>query len=92
MRTGYAVVGRTRCDLVDPGRWDDEQWPDQWTVVTVDGKLSAQFEHTLLVTETGVEILTAAVGQPTSFISPTMNARALADKQGPPDAPVAPAP
>ena len=31
---------------------------DGWTVRTIDGKLSAQFEHTVLVTETGVEILT----------------------------------
>lgn len=34
-------------------------WPDDWTNVTADGKRSAQFEHTLLVTETGVECLTA---------------------------------
>ncbi|KAI8136989.1 methionine aminopeptidase 1 [Fennellomyces sp. T-0311] len=33
-------------------------WPDEWTATTRDGKLSAQFEHTMLVTETGVEILT----------------------------------
>lgn len=32
--------------------------PDQWTATTTDGKRSAQFEHTLLVTETGIEILT----------------------------------
>ena len=32
--------------------------PDGWTVVTVDGQLSAQFEHTVLVTETGCEVLT----------------------------------
>ena len=32
---------------------------DDWTVVTADGRLSAQFEHTLLVTETGCEVLTA---------------------------------
>lgn len=32
---------------------------DKWTVTTVDGSLSAQFEHTCLVTKTGVEILTA---------------------------------
>jgi methionyl aminopeptidase len=32
--------------------------PDQWTVVTKDHKLSAQWEHTLLVTATGAEILT----------------------------------
>ncbi|KAK7953360.1 methionine aminopeptidase- type I [Apiospora saccharicola] len=34
-------------------------WPDNWTNVTVDGKRTAQFEHTLLVTETGLEVLTA---------------------------------
>lgn len=33
---------------------------DEWTAFTVDGSLSAQFEHTLLVTETGCEILTKA--------------------------------
>ena len=32
----------------------------QWTAVTRDGKRSAQFEETLLVTETGAEVLTAA--------------------------------
>jgi methionyl aminopeptidase len=32
--------------------------PDKWTAVTVDNALSAQFEHTVLVTETGYEILT----------------------------------
>ena len=31
---------------------------DKWTVRTKDGMLSAQFEHTLLVTKSGVEILT----------------------------------
>lgn len=31
---------------------------DEWTVITTDGKPSAQFEHTILVTETGYEILT----------------------------------
>ena len=30
---------------------------DEWTVYTEDGSLSAQWEHTLLVTETGVEII-----------------------------------
>ena len=34
-------------------------WPDDWTATTVDGKRSAQFEHTLLITEDGVEALTA---------------------------------
>ena len=35
-----------------------EIWPDGWTVVTADGKRTAQFEHTLLVTADGAEILT----------------------------------
>ena len=34
--------------------------PDGWTVRTADGRLSAQFEHTLRVTDDGVEVLTAA--------------------------------
>jgi len=33
-------------------------WDDGWTVVTSDHRRSAQFEHTLLVTEAGAEILT----------------------------------
>ncbi|HEY5247293.1 MAG TPA: type I methionyl aminopeptidase [Dermatophilaceae bacterium] len=36
--------------------WD--MWDDQWTVVTKDRKRSAQFEHTILITDTGAEILT----------------------------------
>ena len=35
-----------------------EVWDDGWTVVTADRSLTAQFEHTLLVTEHGAEILT----------------------------------
>ncbi|KJA13970.1 hypothetical protein HYPSUDRAFT_150934 [Hypholoma sublateritium FD-334 SS-4] len=38
--------------------WADVHWPDNWTATTTDGKRSAQFEDTLLITETGVEILT----------------------------------
>ena len=37
-------------------QWD--MWDDGWTVVTKDRKRSAQFEHTILITETGSEILT----------------------------------
>lgn len=44
--------------MINMGTWRDTLWPDQWTAVTTDGKRSAQFEETLLVTETGVEILT----------------------------------
>lgn len=46
--------------MVNAGNPNDTQWPDNWTVVTTDGKRSAQFEHTLLVTEDGMEILTAS--------------------------------
>lgn len=40
------------------GTYEWDMWEDGWTVLTKDRKHSAQFEHTLLVTETGAEILT----------------------------------
>jgi methionyl aminopeptidase len=40
------------------GTIDYEIWPDGWTVLTADGKRTAQFEHTILVTPDGHEILT----------------------------------
>ncbi|SDG21764.1 methionyl aminopeptidase [Sinosporangium album] len=40
------------------GTIDYEIWPDKWTAVTKDRKRTAQFEHTILVTETGSETLT----------------------------------
>ncbi|XP_021274989.1 methionine aminopeptidase 1D, chloroplastic/mitochondrial isoform X2 [Herrania umbratica] len=40
------------------GSINPEMWDDNWTVVTSDGSLSAQFEHTILITEDGAEILT----------------------------------
>jgi len=45
--------------MINQGTWKDVTWFDNWTAVTADGKRSAQFEHTLLITETGCEILTA---------------------------------
>lgn len=42
--------------------WRDLEWPDRWTVATVDGAPSAAAEETLLITPTGVEILTAQGG------------------------------
>jgi methionyl aminopeptidase len=44
--------------MVNFGGPDIVQREDGWSVVTRDGSLSAQFEHTVLVTETGVEVLT----------------------------------
>ena len=40
------------------GTIDYEMWDDGWTVVTADRRRTAQFEHTILVTDTGSEILT----------------------------------
>jgi methionyl aminopeptidase len=45
--------------MINVGVPDVEILDDEWTAITADGKLSAQFEHTLVVTETGSEILTA---------------------------------
>ena len=44
--------------MLNAGKRHVKLLPDQWTVVTKDHSLSAQWEHTLLVTETGVDILT----------------------------------
>lgn len=44
--------------MINEGTWEVEVLGDGWTAVTRDRKLSAQFEHTLAVTEDGVEILT----------------------------------
>jgi methionyl aminopeptidase len=45
--------------MINLGTWEVEILADDWTAVTIDGSLSAQFEHTILVTEEGVEVLTA---------------------------------
>jgi methionyl aminopeptidase len=44
--------------MINAGKRYVRLLPDKWTVVTKDHSLSAQFEHTLLVTNTGVEVLT----------------------------------
>ncbi|KAK9814651.1 hypothetical protein WJX72_009256 [[Myrmecia] bisecta] len=44
--------------MINMGTWKDVTWPDGWTSCTTDGKRSAQFEHTLLVTSAGCEVLT----------------------------------
>ena len=51
--------------MINVGGYRDVLWPDNWTDVTADGSRSAQFEHTMLVTEDGVELLTARKGEPT---------------------------
>jgi methionyl aminopeptidase len=44
--------------MINLGSYDVEVLDDEWTAVTCDGRLSAQFEHTLCVTKRGCEILT----------------------------------
>jgi methionyl aminopeptidase len=49
--------------MVNAGRRHVRLLPDGWTVVTKDHKLSAQWEHTVLITESGYEVLTLGAGQ-----------------------------
>jgi len=44
--------------MLNLGTVDWDMWDDNWTVVTRDRRRSAQFEHTILITESGAEILT----------------------------------
>lgn len=45
--------------MINLGGWEVEVLDDDWTAVTLDRSLSAQFEHTVVVTKTGCEVLTA---------------------------------
>lgn len=44
--------------MLNSGSCETKLWPDNWTCTSVDGRLSAKFEHTVLVTDDGVEVLT----------------------------------
>ena len=63
---GVMAVGHTFTiePMICLGSSTPVTWPDKWTAATADGKATAQFEHTLLITEGGVEALTAKL--PTS--------------------------
>jgi methionyl aminopeptidase len=50
--------------MINAGKADIRQLADGWTIVTKDHSLSAQWEHTVLVTETGYEVLTLSAGTP----------------------------
>jgi [protein-PII] uridylyltransferase len=50
--------------MINAGRRDIKEMGDGWTIVTKDRSLSAQWEHTVLVTETGYEVLTLSAGSP----------------------------
>jgi len=44
--------------MITLGSWQHRMWDDGWTAVTSDGRWTAQFEHTILVTDDGAEVLT----------------------------------
>ena len=48
--------------MITLGTWREKMWDNGWTAVTADGRRSAQFEHTVLVTDDGAEILTPEPG------------------------------
>lgn len=50
--------------MVNAGRREIRELGDGWTIVTKDRSLSAQWEHTVLVTDTGYEVLTVSAGSP----------------------------
>ena len=50
--------------MINAGRREIREMGDGWTIVTKDRSLSAQWEHTVLVTETGYEVLTLSGGSP----------------------------
>lgn len=51
--------------MINAGRREIRELADGWTIVTKDHSLSAQWEHTVLVTESGHEVLTVSTGCPT---------------------------
>jgi methionyl aminopeptidase len=50
--------------MINAGRREIREMTDGWTIVTKDRSLSAQWEHTILVTDTGYEVLTVSAGTP----------------------------
>lgn len=54
--------------MVNQGVWKTKLMPDKWTAITKDRKLSAQWEHTIVVTDNGCEVLTARDEEDLSFL------------------------
>lgn len=78
--TGPKIV-RGMCFTIEPminaGDWRHKMWADGWTAVTVDGKPSAQFEHTIAVVGDGIEILTALEDDPIAKRAKALGANVL---------------
>jgi len=60
--------------MINAGRREIREMADGWTIVTKDHSLSAQWEHTVLVTPTGFEVLTVSAGSPPppAFVTPLL--------------------
>jgi methionyl aminopeptidase len=63
--------------MINLGSYEVEVLADKWTAVTIDGSLSAQFEHTIVVTKTGCEVLTKR-SRPLANSEPAEAARLIA--------------
>ena len=72
MKAGHVFTIEPMINLGNPG---DFTWGDNWSAVTTDGKRSSQFEHTLLVTETGYELLTGRENEPVMTWNAALNTR-----------------
>ena len=57
--------------MVNAGRREIRELADGWTIVTKDHSLSAQWEHTIMVTDSGYEVLTQSAGTPAPFAAAT---------------------
>lgn len=72
MKKGHVFTVEPMINLGTPG---DYIWGDNWTAITQDGKRSSQFEHTVLVTDTGCDILTARDNEPVMTWNPALQQR-----------------
>jgi methionyl aminopeptidase len=70
--------------MINAGKREIRELGDGWTIVTRDRSLSAQWEHTVVVTETGYEVLTVSAGSPAvpAFIAQAASAPATASVAG----------
>lgn len=59
--------------MLNAGRKEIKALPDGWTIVTKDHSLSAQWEHTVLVTENGYEVLTVSANSPSKPTHPSQS-------------------
>jgi methionyl aminopeptidase len=70
--------------MVNEGAYQTREDPDRWTVRTADGKRSAQFEHTVAITEDGNEVLTLLWASPAPATSGRRGFPAVAVRRGSP--------